>query len=178
MPASDPWYVSYNFAFQTPQIQALFAQDPGDVAMQVLVLLVGTMSMQNQNDTVRLQLLEMDKKNKQLALLNKTLGDLQSYKAKFPADTKPDKSVLPLPQEVIDDLNALQQDPNSIKTYGDLLGAIEKVRASIDQLNSLSQQDATRLQMGVNQSQVYSDMTTNSMQTFFNSLKAIVRNLV
>ncbi|WP_092483645.1 hypothetical protein [Candidatus Ichthyocystis hellenicum] len=177
MPVGDPWYVSYNFAFQTPQIQALFAQDPGDVAMQVLVLLVGTMSMQNQNDTVRLQLLEMDKKNKQLALLNKTLGDMQSYKAKFKPDTKPTEAV-DLPQEVKDDLLALGEDPNKITNYGELLGAIEKVRAAIDQLNSLSQQDATRLQMGVNQSQVYSDMTTNSMQTFFNSLKAIVRNLV
>uniref|UniRef100_UPI00159EE4A9 hypothetical protein n=1 Tax=Candidatus Ichthyocystis sparus TaxID=1561004 RepID=UPI00159EE4A9 len=78
----------------------------------------------------------------------------------------------------IDDLTALGQDPTKVTNYGELLGAIEKVRAAIDQLNSLSQQDATRLQMGVNQSQVYSDMTTNSMQTFFNSLKAIVRNLV
>lgn len=178
MPTSDPWYVSYNFSYQTPQIQALFAQGPGDIAMQVLILLVGTMSMKNQNDTVSLQLLEMDKKNKRLALLNKTLGDLQSYKATFPPDTTPDKSVLPLPQDIIDDLTALGQDPTKVTNYGELLGAIEKVRAAIDQLNSLSQQDATRLQMGVNQSQVYSDMTTNSMQTFFNSLKAIVRNLV
>lgn len=151
--------------------------DGGVTPIQVLILLVGSECIRLENQGIELKLAELDERNKWLGKLNEALAALQAFKATLSPDTKPEDKVT-LPQAAKDALTRINIDPATVTNYGELLASIEQVRGKVDKVNSMGQTDATRLQMKVNMSQVWSDMTTNTMQTILNAMKSITRNLV